>query len=626
MAYSEVTMRFDTPDKRKHEVLAIPKPLPQDIKLKAALRRNIPEYYSQGSMILSLDTLELFAARGYGSPIQKVSDVEIGGSAKNFPKPGVENKIYIATVDPKGIYVWKDADAAYHQVSNTNDEGDYCFDSDVVHFVEGDNGEKLIVALVDETKYDPEAQIYVPTGRKKTAAKEEMKPIQKGREDRLYINDETNELYRFDSTRIVDVDEQDGRQHDISNGFVQVGATAPALEREFRDYKQRNDAAVEAVTEQAKATKEELASYEQNISPRVNSLEIRTEDLDKTKASKKELSDVNADLLERLRQEQVDRQQVQVNLDNYAKEQAARDAKQDNALELHEQNNNTKFASLDEAIAKIKSDLYADIVYAIQPQLKQVPYGRLRSALDLPASIPVVVDDNTKVNLEINWAPAEYDPYKAVEEQELKGVFKIPKWMTNTRNEVPVCKVVVGEDPKRNGSWTVHRFILPIMATHIKGFSSQLGMALSNEDVFGEGYQMNGQEALSRRHFELRLIGATFQTQALELDEQSVLIKDDSINEDIDHSFLPAEYFKNGVTIPVRTMSPEEQTTAAAELVAAGFCSDNSHPYWNGAYSYDEATDTLRFHQMGQATALVYEARKVNDGYIPYPVADEQIK
>ena len=164
------------------------------------------------------------------------------------------------------------------------------------------------------------------------------------------------------------------------------------------------------------------------------------------------------------------------------------------------------------------------------------------------------------------------------------------------------------------------------MATHIKGFAAQLGMSLSNEDVFGEGYHTNGQEALSRRHFELRLIGATFQTQTQDFDGDSNLIKDEMINENIDHNFAPAEFFKNGVAIPVRTMSKEETATAVAELAAAGFGSDSDHPYWNGVYSYDEMTDTLRFHQMGQATALVYEARKLNDGYIPYPAADEPIK
>lgn len=607
---SQVT-RFTDPRKRVHEITNISKASLHDILLKAANRKDIPDYYSRGSLILSEDTLELFAAKGYGTKIEKVSDVEIGGSVQDFTRPGVENKIYIATVDPKGVYVWSDKDAGYHQVSNTNDEGDYCYDSDIVYITKDKDGN---IGFLREDAHEV------------VAGKDDTKwvPLEKGRTDKIYIDTEKNELYRFDPSRISDKDEQDGGKHDIKNGMVQVAGTAPLLEIAFNDYKKSNNAAVKAVTDQAAKNAEDIANLSGDLRPRMQAAEQDIENLRQTKASKEELSDTRAELIQDLDEEAKQRQQVQANLDAYKIEQAAEDKKQDDALTAHNEANQEKFKSLDQEIAQLKADLYAHIREIDEIPLKQVAFATGKEKLGLPASIGTAVDDGTKVTLAVDWTQAVYDPSRSGEEQVLTGTLLLPKWVKNDDAKEPSCRVLVGADPHRNGNWTVHRFILPLMATSIKGFKQKLGLTeLSNEDVFGEGYANGTQEALSKRHFELRLIGATFQGQTTVFEDDTPLILDDAILDNAEHNYLPAETYKNGVAILPRTASLEEQEEPGKILADIGFCSDKAHPYWNGSYSYDEATDTLRFTKMGQSTALVYEARKLNDGYIPYPTINE---
>lgn len=609
---SQVT-RFTDPRKRVHEITNISKVSLHDILLKAANRKDIPDYYSRGSLILSEDTLELFAAKGYGTKIEKVSDVEIGGSVQDFTRPGVENKIYIATVDPKGVYVWSDKDAGYHQVSNTNDEGDYCYDSDIVYITKDKDGN---IGFLREDAHEV------------VAGKDDTKwvPLEKGRTDKIYIDTEKNELYRFDPSRISDKDEQDGGKYDIKNGMVQVAGTAPLLEIAFNDYKKSNNAAVKAVTDQAAKNAEDIANLSGDLRPRMQAAEQNIEDLRQTKASKEELSDTRTELLQDLDKEAKQRQQVQANLDAYKVKQAAEDKKQDDALAAHNEANQKKFASLDQEIAQLKADLYAHIREIEELPLKQVAYATAKADLNLPASIRTTVDDGTDVMLAVDWSKAEYDPSHDGEEQVLTGSLLLPKWVKNDDAKAPSCRVLVGADPHRDGNWTVHRFILPLMATSIANFKKRLGLTeLSNEDVFGEGYANGTQGALSKRHFELRLIGATFQGQTSTFDDDTPLILDDAILDNAEHNYLPAETYKNGIAILPRTASLEEQEEPGKLLAKIGFCSDQAHPYWNGAYSYDEATDTLRFTKMGQSTALVYEARKLNDGYIPYPTINELI-
>ena len=609
---SQVT-HFLNPRKRVHEITNISKAALHDILLKAANRKDIPDYYSRGSLILSEDTLELFAAKGYGTKIEKVSDVEIGGSVQDFTRPGVENKIYIATVDPKGVYVWSDKDAGYHQVSNTNDEGDFCYDSDIVYITKDKDGN---IGFLKEDAHE------IVAGKNDT----KWVPLKKGRPDKIYIDTEKNELYRFDPSRISDKDEQEGGKYDIKNGMVQVAGTAPLLEAAFNDYKKSNNEAIRLVTEKANKNETDIADLSGDLCPRMQSAEQNIEDLRQTKASKKELSDTKAELLQDLNKETEQCQQVQANLDAYKIEQAAEDKKQDDALTAHNEANQEKFTSLDQEIAQLKADLYAHIREIDDIPLKQVAYATKKEKLELPAMIGTTVDDGTKVALAVDWSKAAYDASHSGEEQLLTGTLLLPKWVKNDEAKEPSCRVLVGADPHRDGNWTVHRFILPLMATSIKKFKEKLGLTeLSNEDVFGEGYANGMQEALSKRHFELRLIGATFQGQTTVFEDDTPLILDDAILDNAEHNYLPAETYKNGVAILPRTASLEEQGEPDKILADIGFCSDKAHPYWNGSYSYDEVTDTLRFTKMGQSTALVYEARKLNDGYIPYPTINEII-
>lgn len=609
---SQVT-HFLNPRKRVHEITNISKAALHDILLKAANRKDIPDYYSRGSLILSEDTLELFAAKGYGTKIEKVSDVEIGGSVQDFTRPGVENKIYIATVDPKGVYVWSDKDAGYHQVSNTNDEGDFCYDSDIVYITKDKDGN---IGFLREDAHE------IVAGKNDT----KWVPLKKGRPDKIYIDTEKNELYRFDPSRISDKDEQDGGKYDIKNGMVQVAGTAPLLEAAFNDYKKSNNEAIRLVTEKADKNETDIADLSGDLRPRIQSAEQNIEDLRQTKASKKELSDTKAELLQDLNKEAEQCQQVQANLDAYKIEQAAEDKKQDDALTAHNEANQEKFTSLDQEIAQFKADLYAHIREIDDIPLKQVAYATKKEKLELPAMIGTTVDDGTKVSLAVDWSKAAYDASHSGEEQLLTGTLLLPKWVKNDEAREPSCRVLVGADPHCDGNWTVHRFILPLMATSIKKFKEKLGLTeLSNEDVFGEGYANGMQEALSKRHFELRLIGATFQGQTTVFEDDTPLILDDAILDNAEHNYLPAETYKNGVAILPRTASLEEQGEPGKILADIGFCSDKAHPYWNGSYSYDEVTDTLRFTKMGQSTALVYEARKLNDGYIPYPTINEII-
>ena len=569
-----------------------------EIHVFAGFKSDVPPFLKPDELVLTLDTNELFTGEGYNYATTKISDVSVGGSVKDFPIPGVKDRIYIATVDPKGVYVWDEESYDYKQISNTNADGETCFISDIVPLENLDAIKQLQKNLID-----------FPDDKTK------MKP----REGRLYVDCDKGELYIW-RKQITDKDEQDGGKNDKIGNLVKVGVTDDWLRNEFANFKTENSQDVSKFISKIDANEARLNVLE----PRVTKAETNIVNLDLTKASKDEL----AKAISQVESDTSDIKQTINNFINqtfvdYKNDQEARDKAQDANAAKQKKEYDKYNDDLKAAIEALKANLYADINQVQIYDTVQVPYNTDVIPY-LPKTCDIILDDGTHYEAEVTWEDNEFLPTAPpVYLQVLYGKLHTPKWMTNKRNLQPKITVIVSADPHQDAMYTTHTFILPLMQTTIKNFSKQLGMVLSNEDVFGKDYDKGSQTAPSTRTFELRLLGATYQSQSS--DDIPSLIKDEDIDWTIEHSERPSKYYRDGISIPTDKDTDADVHQAETELVNCKFYSDTAHPYWNGPFTYDESTDTLSFTKMGQSTALIYMARKINNGYLPYPAKDMKV-
>lgn len=174
-------------------------------KLKHGRKSVLPKSEAKDVLIFTDDTAELYAGRGGGSPIMRITDTPVYESITKFPIPGVEQKLYVAK-DTGNVCYWEDD--AYHILSTASGSGA--------------GGEITIKPQV----YSLPDRASFPT---------------KGTSPAVYVDEATNKIYRFGSDYL----------------YHEIGAAASTSGLESRIKKNESDIAALA---KGKADKTELDS------------------------------------------------------------------------------------------------------------------------------------------------------------------------------------------------------------------------------------------------------------------------------------------------------------------------------------------------------------------------------